>query len=116
MTTDPACIFCKIASGQIPSTQVFRDEISIAFHDIHPAAPVHVLVIPIRHVTFVAGLKHEDEPLLGHLLRVGATVARQKGIDASGYRLLVNQGPNAGQQVDHLHVHVLGGRRLGAMA
>jgi histidine triad (HIT) family protein len=116
VTSVPACIFCKIVSGQIPSTQVFRDETALALHDIHPAAPVHVLVIPIRHVTFVAGLKPEDEPLLGHLLTVGATVARQKGIEASGYRLLVNQGPNAGQQVDHLHVHVLGGRRLGAMA
>ena len=116
MTTDPACIFCKIASGQIPSTQVFRDDTAVAFHDIHPAAPVHALVIPIRHITFVAGLKPEDESLVGHLLRVGATVARQKGIYASGYRLLVNQGTNAGQQVDHLHVHVLCGRRLGAMA
>ena len=116
MTNDPNCIFCKIAAGQIPSTQVYRDELVVAFNDIHPAAPIHVLVIPIRHVTFLTGLKAEDEPLLGHLLRVGATIASQKAIDRSGYRLLLNQGPNAGQQVDHVHVHLLGGRRLGAIA
>lgn len=115
MTTDANCIFCKIVSGQIPSTQAYRDETSYAFNDIHPAAPVHVLVVPIRHVTFLTGMKASDEPLLGHLLEVGATIARQKGIDGAGYRLLINQGLNAGQQVDHLHVHVLGGRRLGAI-
>ena len=116
MTNDPNCIFCKIVAGQIPSTQVYRDDLAIGFNDIHPAAPVHVLVIPIRHVTFLTGLKAEEEPLLGHLMRVGATIASQKAIDGPGYRLLVNQGPNAGQQVDHLHVHLLGGRRLGAIA
>ena len=115
MTTDPGCIFCKIVSGQIPSTQVYRDDTAVAFNDIHPAAPIHVLVVPARHVTFLTGLRAEDEPLLGHLVRVGSTIASQKGIDGSGYRLLINQGSNAGQQVDHLHVHVLGGRRLGAI-
>jgi histidine triad (HIT) family protein len=116
MTTDANCIFCKIVSGQVPSTAAYRDETAYAFNDIHPAAPVHVLVVPTRHVTFLGGLSSSDESLLGHLLQVSATIAKQRGIDGSGYRLLINQGQNAGQQVDHLHVHVLGGRRLGSIA
>lgn len=113
---DATCIFCKIVAGTIPSTQVYRDDRAIAFNDIHPVAPFHMLVIPVDHITFLAGTSEENEPLLGHLLKVAATVAGQKGIEAPGYRLVVNQGPNAGQEVDHLHVHVLGGRRLGSLS
>lgn len=114
MKTDPECIFCRIVAGTIPSTQVYRDDRAMVFNDIHPAAPFHMLVVPIEHITFLAGTPESVEPVLGHLLRVGATVASQKGIEAAGYRLVINQGPNAGQEVDHLHVHVLGGRRLGS--
>ncbi|MBM3959433.1 MAG: histidine triad nucleotide-binding protein [SAR202 cluster bacterium] len=113
--TDPGCIFCRIVAGQIPSTQVYRDDRALVFNDIHPVAPFHMLVVPIKHITFLAAAPEATEPVLGHLLRVAATVASQKGIEAAGYRLVVNQGPNAGQEVDHLHVHVIGGRRLGRL-
>ena len=114
MTAD--CIFCRILAGELPSAEVFADDLAYAFADISPVTPTHVLVIPREHVTFIEGATEGHEPLLGHLLRVGATVARQCGIADDGYRLVVNQGANAGQMVDHLHVHVLGGGVMGKMA
>ena len=115
-----ACVFCKIVSGEIPSNKVFEDDHAVAFTDISPVAPVHVLVIPRGHVTFLADLadlaeisqSEQDERLLGHLLAVASRVAMEHGLDENGYRLTVNQGQDAGQIVDHLHVHVLGGRQL----
>ena len=109
------CIFCKISRGDIPTAFLHQDSQCIAIRDIHPKAPTHLLVIPQRHVTTLTGVAREDEPLVGHLLAVAGAVARQEGITEGGYRLVVNQGPDAGQEVVHLHVHVLGGRRLGAM-
>ena len=114
MTAD--CIFCRILAGELPSADVYSDDLAYAFADISPVTPTHVLVIPRDHVTFIEGSTEEHEPLLGHLLRVGATVARQCGIADDGYRLVVNQGAHAGQMVDHLHVHVLGGGVMGKMA
>jgi histidine triad (HIT) family protein len=113
MTKD--CIFCKIVKGEVPSTQVYADDRAVAFRDINPAAPVHVLVIPREHVEFLASSKLSQEALLGHLMRVTAEVAKEMGVDRSGYRVLINQGRDAGQMVDHLHLHVLGGRQLGRM-
>ncbi len=109
------CIFCLILSGDLPSAEVYGDDLAYAFADISPVTPTHVLVIPREHVTTIEGTGEEHEPLLGHLLRVGSTVARQCGIADDGYRLAINQGANAGQMVDHLHVHVLGGAVMGQM-
>lgn len=113
MTTD--CIFCRIVSGDLPSAQAYSDDHVLAFADINAVAPIHTLVIPKEHVTFLEGMTAEQEPLLGHLLRAAAEVAREQKLIESGYRLVINQGADAGQMVDHLHVHILGGRTLGSM-
>jgi histidine triad (HIT) family protein len=104
-----SCLFCKIVEGSIPSTTVFQDELCYAFADIHPAAPVHVLVAPREHIVSLAEATEGDRPLLGHLLWVAAEIARAKVLP-KGYRVVVNDGPDGGQTVDHLHVHLLGGR------
>ena len=106
------CIFCKIVAGEIPSTQVYRDESVTAFRDINPAAPVHVLIVPNRHIASVNDLTPEDEPLIGHLFSVAKQIAAEEGISESGYRLIINTGPDAGQVVFHLHLHLLGGHRM----
>lgn len=104
------CIFCRIVSKEIPSKEVFSDLHCYAFHDVSPVAPVHVLLVPKRHIGSVAEL--DDPALAGHLVMTAASVARQLGID-EGYRLVTNRGEEAGQSVHHLHWHLLGGRRLG---
>lgn len=106
------CIFCRIAQGRAPARIVVEDDDAIAFHDLHPQAPVHLLVIPRRHVVSVAQAADSDRDLLGHLLLVAARAARQAGIADSGYRIVTNCGAGAGQSVFHLHLHVLGGRPL----
>jgi histidine triad (HIT) family protein len=109
----PECLFCRIAAGEIPAKLVRRTPDALAFHDIDPRAPTHVLVIPARHIPAVrAASGPEDEALLGRLLGFAAEVARELGLDAGGYRLVTNTGPDAGQSVDHLHFHLLGGRKL----
>ncbi len=113
---DPDCIFCKIVQGEIPSTTLYTDGRVIAFEDISPSAPVHLLVIPVDHVTFLTGLDEASEALIGHMALVGRNLAHEHGIDDSGYRLVINQGSDAGQMVDHLHMHLLGGRPLGGLA
>jgi histidine triad (HIT) family protein len=110
---DPDCLFCKIISGDIPSTEVYRDDRVMAFLDIAPAAPEHILVIPLEHVTFLREADESHEALIGHMTLAADRIARERGIQDSGYRLTINQGPDAGQEVDHLHMHVLGGQRLG---
>jgi histidine triad (HIT) family protein len=107
------CIFCKIAAGEIPANKVLDEPELVAFHDLHPQAPVHVLVIPREHVDNVAAAGPAHEALLGRLVLAGVRVAAATGIRESGFRLVLNAGPNAGQSVDHLHLHVLGGRSLG---
>jgi histidine triad (HIT) family protein len=106
------CLFCKIASGEIPSTIVYEDEQCVAFRDINPQAPTHILVIPRRHIAGVAEAEAGDQELLGHLLLVVAEVARDEGIADSGYRTVINWGRDSGMEVPHLHLHVLGGRAM----
>ncbi|MBW4700177.1 MAG: histidine triad nucleotide-binding protein [Aphanocapsa lilacina HA4352-LM1] len=109
MNTDT--VFGKILRREIPAAVVFEDDRALAFRDINPQAPVHILVIPKRAIAQIEQVAPEDEALLGHLLYVAVQVARQEGLD-SGYRLVVNNGVQGGQTVYHLHVHLLGGRML----
>lgn len=106
------CIFCQIVAGKSPSQMLYQDERVSAFRDIHPVAPTHVLVVPNRHIASVNDLTSEDECLVGHLFTVARQIAQQEGIDQTGYRLIVNTGPHAGQIVFHLHLHVIGGQRM----
>ncbi len=105
-------VFSKIVAGQIPARIVHDDDRCLAFHDVNPQAPVHVLVIPKKPVVNVAALEAADESLAGHLVLVAAEVARKLGV-SNGYRLVFNCGPHGGQSVDHLHLHLLAGRPLG---
>lgn len=106
------CLFCRIAGREIPAEVVAEGEGWVAFRDIQPQAPVHVLIVPKRHVEGVAALKEADRDLAGELLLAAAEVARREGVDQSGFRLVTNVGARAGQSVLHLHLHVLGGRRM----
>ena len=105
------CLFCKIVHNQIPAKMVAETESCLAFRDINPQAPVHVLVIPREHITSLD--QACDAELLGKIALLGAKIARDEGIAGSGYRVVMNNGRDGGQSVDHLHMHVLGGRRLG---
>lgn len=105
------CLFCKIVAGDIPSDQIYEDDAVVAFRDIAPQAPVHVLVVPRRHVSSLDGLR-DDPDLAGRLLTAAAHVARSEGVHASGYRVAVNHGRHGAQSVGHVHLHVLGGRQL----
>ena len=104
------CVFCKIVAGEIPSTQVYDDDKVIAFRDINPVTPVHVLIVPKRHIPSVNALSDNDELLMGHLLTTAKKIAEQEGIDQSGYRLIINTGPDGRQDVFHIHLHLLGGQ------
>ena len=104
------CLFCRIAAGEIPSTQLHADDEVIAIRDIAPRAPTHVLLIPRRHIASAADLTEADGPLLGRLFSVAAQLARSEGIADAGYRLVSNVGRWGGQSVDHLHIHLMGGR------
>ncbi len=106
------CIFCRIVRREIPAKVVFEDSQVLAFDDIHPQAPIHTLVIPKKHLASSAEAQPDDNFLLGHLLRVGSQIARDKGVAESGYRCVINTGAHGGQTVFHLHVHVLGGRPM----
>ncbi len=106
------CIFCKIDQGAIPCREVARDEDLLAFHDVNPQAPVHVLVIPHRHIAMINDLAGEDEALLGRIWMRIPKLARELGI-GSGYRVVINNGASAGQSVFHIHFHLLGGRAMG---
>jgi histidine triad (HIT) family protein len=109
------CIFCKILAGEIPSTKVYETENILAFEDIHPAAPVHVLVIPRKHIPSLNDAGEEDAALLGEMMLAAREVAKLKGTDETGYRVVFNTNRGAGQVVFHIHLHVLGGRALGRM-
>jgi histidine triad (HIT) family protein len=106
------CIFCKIVQGTIPSRKVYEDDTVIAFHDIQPQAPVHLLVIPKKHIATMNDCEESDTALLGHTLLAAQRVAREAGLAEQGYRLVNNCGDNAGQIVYHLHWHILGGEKL----
>jgi len=104
------CIFCRIVNRQASGRIVFEDDRAVAIEDIHPQAPVHLLVLPRKHLPSLAEVAPEDEPLVGHLFSVAAQMARERGLETKGYRTVVNSGSWAGQSVYHLHIHVLGGR------
>ena len=104
------CLFCNIIESRAPAKIVFEDEQAVAIEDIHPQAPVHLLVLPRKHLASLKDASTEDENLLGHLLTVAARLARERGLESKGYRTVLNNGSWAGQSVFHLHVHVLGGR------
>jgi histidine triad (HIT) family protein len=111
---DPNCLFCKIVAGQIPSKLVYQDDAFYAFHDIHPAAPVHFLIIPKLHVPSMAQITDEHVELMGRMLVLAPKLARQEGCNpypTGGFRLLCNTGAEGGQDVHHLHIHVMGGPR-----
>jgi histidine triad (HIT) family protein len=106
------CVFCRIAAGELPATLVHEDERALAFEDLNPQAPEHLLVIPRDHTTSVASLEEGDRDLAGHLLLVAGRVARERGLESAGYRVVANVGDEGGQTVGHLHLHVLGGRPM----
>lgn len=113
MTSVEQCLFCRIVRGEIPAQIVHRDDRATAFRDINPVAPVHVLIVPNEHVASVADVRPDQEPLIGYLVRLAAEVAGREGVGESGYRIVTNVGPDAGQLVKHLHFHLVGGRSLG---
>jgi histidine triad (HIT) family protein len=106
------CTFCRIASKRLPAKIVYEDEQVVAFEDINPQAPVHVLVIPRKHIPTSLELAHEDHELIGHMLRAANEIARERNIAERGFRLVMNTNPEAGQTVYHIHIHVLGGRAM----
>ena len=106
------CLFCKIAAGSIPANLVYQDEHLVAFRDINPVAPTHILLIPRRHVASLEDTRDGDRELLGGLLLAASQLARAEGLAASGYRLVTNTGAGAGQSVLHLHCHLIGGRAM----
>ncbi len=106
------CLFCRILAKEIPAKIVYEDEQAVAFEDINPQAPTHILVVPRRHIPSLNEVTTEDVPLVGHLHVVAAKLARERGIAESGYRTVVNNGRGAGQSVFHLHLHLLGGRGM----
>jgi histidine triad (HIT) family protein len=110
MAPDPDCLFCGIVAGTVPATKVHEDDLVVAFRDIAPRAPTHLLVIPRDHIASAAALTEQDGPMLGRLFATAADLARAEGIADAGYRLVSNVGRWGGQTVDHLHFHVLGGR------
>lgn len=107
------CLFCRIARGEIPAQLIYEDDHALAFHDINPQAPSHLLVIPREHLSSLREANAAHETMLGHLLYAAARVAAQEKLNESGYRTVINTGSGAGQSVFHLHLHILGGRPLG---
>lgn len=106
------CIFCSIIEGKIPGEILHRDELVTAFRDINPVAPVHLLIVPNKHVASVNDLVAGDELTAGRMLSVARSLAEQEGVQEDGYRLIINTGPHAGQEVHHLHMHLIGGQRM----
>jgi histidine triad (HIT) family protein len=109
------CIFCKISRGEIPATFVHQDDEIIAFRDINPVAPTHVLIVPRQHLVNTTEIDDKTAPLVGRMTHLAARIARDEKIDVDGYRLIMNTGPNGGQVVMHIHMHLLGGRQLKAL-
>ena len=112
MARAPECLFCGIAAGDIPSDQVHSDETVVAFRDIAPRAPTHILLVPREHIRSAAELTDDHAHVVGHLFAVAAELARAQGIADAGYRIVTNVGRGAGQSVDHLHLHLMGGRPM----
>lgn len=109
------CTFCMIISGEIPSDKLYEDDTVTAFKDINPAAPTHLLIVPKDHIPSINELNPEDEKTIGHLFTVARKLANEFNVAESGYRLIINSGPDSGQIVYHLHLHLLGGRKMGSL-
>ncbi|MGH9752590.1 MAG: histidine triad nucleotide-binding protein [Blastocatellia bacterium] len=107
------CLFCRIIAGEITSKKVYEDDLALAFHDINPQAPTHILIVPKKHIASLNEASQDDQALLGHLTLVVSKLADQLGVVAGGYRTVINTGAGAGQSVWHIHVHLLGGRVMG---
>ena len=107
------CIFCKIIKGDIPSNKVYEDEDILAFYDINPAAPIHILVIPKKHITSLSEMEDGDEKIIGKIYKIINEIAEKQGFKENGYRVIVNCGKDGGQEVGHLHFHLLAGTQLG---
>lgn len=107
------CLFCKIVKGEIPSTKVYEDEEILAFKDINPVTPVHILVIPKKHISSLNEIEPEDQMLIGKIFTTIKKIAKEQGIAENGYRVIANCGEDGGQEVKHLHFHILGGKKLG---
>lgn len=107
-----SCVFCKIVSNETKATIVYRDEQVTAFRDVRPVAPTHILIVPNKHIESVGALEVEDEQLMGYLFTVARKLAEEEGISRGGYRLITNTGPDGGQTVFHLHLHLIGGQRM----
>lgn len=107
------CIFCKMIKGEIPVNKVYEDEEILAFYDINPATPIHILVIPKKHIDCVAHMQKEDEQLIGRIYGVINKIAEEKGFKENGFRVIVNSGKDSGQEVMHLHFHLLAGTKMG---
>jgi histidine triad (HIT) family protein len=112
MSPDPDCIFCKIIAKTIPARIVHEDEYAIAFEDVNPKAPTHTLIVPKKHIVDIHSIAVSDRELIGHLFFVAKTIASTKELDKRGYRLVINNGHDAGQTVFHIHLHLLSGRRF----
>ncbi len=106
------CVFCKIITGQIPSDIVYRDDVCVAFKDINPATEIHLLIVPKQHIAYLTDLKEEQAGFLGHMILVANELARRNGLAEKGFRVVINVGEAGGQVVKHLHIHLLGGKRL----
>jgi histidine triad (HIT) family protein len=109
---EPNCIFCKIAAGASPAAIVFHDDELTAFWDRHPAAPVHILVIPNKHIETLNQAEPEDSAILGKMILKAREIAAKEGVDERGYRLILNTGPESGQTIDHVHLHLIAGKKL----
>ena len=107
------CIFCQIVAGDLPSDTLYQDEEIIAFRDVNPMAPTHVLIIPKKHIPSLIQLSDAETPIIGHMTKVANQLAKQEGISGKGYRLVISCGKEGGQVMPHLHMHLLGGRNLG---
>src|SRR5665647_941519 len=112
MGVEMACIFCKIAAGEIIANIVYQDGNVVAFRDTNPQAPVHILVIPREHIPSLTELQPSQSPLMGELVETAVMLAEREGVDQSGYRLVLNAGKDAGQAVEHIHLHLVGGRAM----
>ena len=110
MSADPNCVFCKIIARKIPASIIHEDDYAIAFADVNPKAPVHMLIVPKKHITDIHSIVVSDRELIGHLFFVAKTIASQKKLDLCGYRMVINNGLDAGQIVFHIHLHLLAGR------
>ncbi|MDR3269900.1 MAG: histidine triad nucleotide-binding protein [Peptococcaceae bacterium] len=108
------CLFCKIIVGELPSTKVYEDEQIVAINDLYPLAPVHILVVPKKHIPSLNEIAEEDLPMLGHILKITKELAAEAQIAESGYRVVTNIGKDGAQAVQHLHFHIMGGKPLGA--